>query len=155
MTNNKIFGPKSNLPILQCPGRPLGAAWHFHPGFVRFNDETQQGPNYSKLVTNSQKDIFHVFCRSSFLLRHCNCTLCCSLDSLYDILQQSPPQNWPDTLSRAVLAGGAAWKWCSLLQQITKLCELLSIPICTKWKHGVCTIELWHLIKQTRELDNC
>ena len=48
---------------------------HFRKfGFARFNDETQQGRNCPKLVTNSQKRIFQLFCAATL---SCGCETFC------------------------------------------------------------------------------
>ena len=70
MTNNKIFVPKLNVQILhlRLDRRHFR---EFRLGFARFNDETQQGRNCPKLVTNSQERIFQFFATLScrWLLR--------------------------------------------------------------------------------------
>ena len=73
MTNNKIFLPKLNFQILQQreTWQVLCGISEFQLGFARFNDETQQGRNCPKLVTNSQERIFQFFATLScrWLLR--------------------------------------------------------------------------------------
>ena len=66
MTNNKIFVPKLNFQILHQRLDSCYAAFQSSTsGFARFNDETQQGRNCPKLVTNSQKRIFQFFCAAT------------------------------------------------------------------------------------------
>ena len=77
MTNNKIFLPKLNFQTLHQRLDSCYAAFQSSTsGFARFNDETQQGRNCPKLVTNSQKRIFQFFCAATlscrWLLRRCD-----------------------------------------------------------------------------------